>query len=76
MDISRTSRRRITCLYALSLACGLGAFASQVEGQTASAHPANRSSAGATSTSPEAAVVTNRELSERVQAVLRAEPNL
>jgi osmotically-inducible protein OsmY len=73
MDISRKKRRRIACLYAIPLACGLGAFASQVDGQNAPTHSATRSNAGGTSTSPEAAAVINRELSERVRAALHAE---
>jgi osmotically-inducible protein OsmY len=73
MHISRNCKGWFICLYAIPLACGLGAFASQVHGQNAPAHPLDRSSTGGTSTSPEAAVM-NRELNQRVRAALSAEP--
>jgi hypothetical protein len=65
MDIPRKSKSRITCLYAIPLACALGAFASQVDGQNAPPpRPVTRSSTGGTSTSPEAAAMMNQELTE------------
>ena len=76
MDISHKSKSRIAGLYATAVACGLGAFASQVEGQSATSHPVTRSTTAGTSTSAEAAAVVNRELSERVRAALHAEPYL
>ena len=76
MDISRKGKSRIACLYAIPLACGLGAFASQVDGQNAQTHSVTRSNTAGTSTSREAAGVMNRELGERVRAALHAEPYL
>jgi osmotically-inducible protein OsmY len=74
MDISRKRESRITCLYAIPLACGLGAFASQVHGQDAPTDRVTCSSTGNTSTSPQAAAMMNQELSERVRAALHAAP--
>lgn len=74
MNISRKSKRWITCLYAIPLVCGLGTFASEVDGQNAPTHPVTRSNAGGTATSPEAPAVMNRELSGRVRAALHAAP--
>jgi osmotically-inducible protein OsmY len=74
MNNSRERKRWITCLYAIPLACGLGGFASQVDGQNAPTHPVTRSNAGGASTWPEEPAVMNRQLSERVRAALRAEP--
>jgi osmotically-inducible protein OsmY len=74
MDIPRKRKTRITCLYAIPLACGLGAFASQVDGQNAPTDPVTCSSTGGTSTSPQAAAMVNQELSERVRAALHAAP--
>jgi osmotically-inducible protein OsmY len=73
MYISCKSTRRFTCLYAISLALGLGAFAFQADGQNALARPVTRSSTGGSPTPPEAAV-TNLELSRRIRAALDAEP--
>jgi osmotically-inducible protein OsmY len=72
MDIPCKSKSWITCLYAIPLAYGLGAFASQVDGQNAQTHSVTRSNTAGTSTSWEAAAVMNRELSERVWAALHA----
>jgi osmotically-inducible protein OsmY len=74
MDISRKRKSWITCLYAIPLACGLGAFASQVDGKDAPTDPVTCSSTGGTSTSPQAAAMINQELSERVRAALHAAP--
>jgi osmotically-inducible protein OsmY len=76
MNIARKSKGRIACLYAILLACGLGGFALQVDGQDAPTHTVARSSAGGTSTSTESAAVVDRKLRERVRAALHAEPYL
>ena len=75
MDILSRKKRRVACLYAIPLVCGLGAFASQVDGQDAPTHSVTRSHASGIWTSPETAVM-NRELGERVRAALHAEPYL
>jgi osmotically-inducible protein OsmY len=68
MDIRCRNKRWITCLYAIPLACGLGAFAPEVHSQNATSQRATQS------TSPGAAAVMNHELSGRVRAALHADP--
>lgn len=78
MDNRGAKRRWTTYLYAIPLACGLGAFAPEVDGQNATSGRVIVSNTGGTSTltSTETAAVMIRKLTERVRVALRAAPYL
>jgi BON domain-containing protein len=80
MNIPRKKRILILCAYLGPAVCGLAGFATPVGAQTpvvaqnAVLPPASRSDSVAVSATPDAAVLSNEELEERVKAALHADP--
>jgi osmotically-inducible protein OsmY len=72
MNLWPKTKTRLACIYAIPLACGLGAFASQVDGQDAPTDTRMHTSG----TGLAASAVMNRKLSEQVRVALHADPYL
>jgi hypothetical protein len=74
MNIPRKKRILILCAYLGPAVCGLTGFAAPAGAQNAVLTPASRSDSVAVAATPGAVVLTNDELTERVQDALHADP--
>jgi osmotically-inducible protein OsmY len=73
MNVSSKRRNLSICAYLVSLACGLGGIATQVDAQTA-APPNSRSESIAASETQGASLVADEDLKNRVKTALHNDP--